>query len=80
MKVRIDVMLKNGVLDPQGKAVGHALETLGHTNVTDVRIGRVIELDLQETDPARAEQTARTMAEKLLANMVIEDFRITLAA
>jgi phosphoribosylformylglycinamidine synthase len=76
MKVRVDVMLKNGVLDPQGKAIGHALETLGFKGMQDVRVGRVIELDLAETDAAKARQTAESMAQKLLANQVIEDFRV----
>ena len=78
MKVRIDVMLKNGVLDPQGKAVGHALANLGFAGVQDVRIGKVIELDLAETDPAQATAAAKAMAEKLLANLVIEDFKVSI--
>jgi len=77
MKVRIDVMLKNGVLDPQGKAVGHALGTLGFQGVGEVRVGRTIELDLTASTPEAAKEQAKAMAEKLLANLVIEDFRIT---
>jgi phosphoribosylformylglycinamidine synthase len=76
MKVRVDVMLKEGVLDPQGKAIGHALGTLGFKGVGEVRAGKVIELDLEETNPDKAKETAKTMAEKLLANRVIEDYRI----
>ena len=77
MKLRIDVMLKNGVLDPQGKAIGHALATLGFDGVQDVRAGKVIELELAETDAAKAQTAAKAMAEKLLANQVIEDFRVS---
>jgi phosphoribosylformylglycinamidine synthase subunit PurS len=77
MKVRVDVMLKNGVLDPQGKAIGHALGNLGFNGIGDVRAGKVIELDLSETDSAKAVETAKKMAEKLLANLVIEDFKVS---
>ena len=73
MKVRILVSLKPGVLDPQGRAVHHALEGLGFTGVEDVRVGRAIELTVADgTDDA----TLREMCEKLLANMVIENYRI----
>ncbi|MBE7619009.1 phosphoribosylformylglycinamidine synthase subunit PurS [Gluconacetobacter entanii] len=74
MKVRVTVMLKDGVLDPQGKAVEHALHVLDFKNVGDVRIGRVIDLELSESDPARAIVQANEMARALLANLVIEDF------
>ncbi|MEL6678625.1 MAG: phosphoribosylformylglycinamidine synthase subunit PurS [Pseudomonadota bacterium] len=77
MKVRVDVVLKAGVLDPQGEAVRHALGTLGFDGVNGVRQGKVIELDLAETDAGAAEAQARAMCEKLLANTVIEDYRIT---
>jgi phosphoribosylformylglycinamidine synthase len=80
MKLRIDVMLKNGVLDPQGKAVGHALGTLGFTGIEGVRVGKVIELNTAETDPQKATAQATEMAEKLLANLVIEDYRIAIVA
>ncbi len=76
MKARVTVMPKAGVLDPQGKAIGHALESLGFGGVGEVRAGKVIELDLAETDPARARQAAEEMARKLLANTVIESFRV----
>jgi len=76
MKARIYVMPKAGVLDPQGKAIGHALEGLGFGGVHHVRAGKVIELDLAETDPAKAKQIAEDMARKLLANTVIESFRV----
>lgn len=77
MKIRVDVMLKEGVLDPQGKAIGHALSTLGFDGVGEVRAGKVIELDLSESNPEKAKEAAKRMAEKLLANQVIEDFRVS---
>jgi phosphoribosylformylglycinamidine synthase len=73
-------MLKEGVLDPQGKAIGHALGTLGFTGVNDVRAGKLIVLDLAETDPAKAQAAAEDMARKLLANTVIESFRVAVQA
>ena len=79
MKARVHVMLKTGVLDPQGEAVRHALGALGFEGVEAVRQGKVIELDLAETDPARAEETLTQMCEKLLANTVIEDYAVELA-
>ena len=80
MNVRVDVVLKSGVLDPQGEAVRHALGTLGFDGVNGVRQGKVIELDLAETDADAAEAQAKAMCEKLLANTVIEDYRITVPA
>ncbi|PHK94513.1 phosphoribosylformylglycinamidine synthase [Pseudoroseomonas rhizosphaerae] len=79
MKLIVTVMPKNGVLDPQGKAIEHALGTLGFEAVGEVRTGKVIELELAETDPARARAQAEEMARKLLANTVIESFRVELA-
>ena len=76
MKARVFVTLKNGVLDPQGEAIRHALGTLGFQGVEAVRQGKVIELDLAETDPAKAEAAARAMCDKLLANTVIENYRV----
>jgi phosphoribosylformylglycinamidine synthase PurS subunit len=76
----VTVMLKEGVLDPQGKAIGHALGTLGFTGVNDVRAGKLIVLDLAETDPAKAQAVAEDMARKLLANTVIESFRVAVQA
>jgi phosphoribosylformylglycinamidine synthase subunit PurS len=76
----VTVMLKEGVLDPQGRAIGQALGTLGFTGVTDVRAGKVIVLDLAETDPAKAQAAAEDMARKLLANTVIESFRVAVQA
>ncbi|MBI3418589.1 MAG: phosphoribosylformylglycinamidine synthase subunit PurS [Proteobacteria bacterium] len=78
MKARIDVILKDGVLDPQGKAIHQALRHLGFEKVREVRQGKVIEIDLDETDKNRALSGLKTMSEKLLANQVIENYRITL--
>jgi phosphoribosylformylglycinamidine synthase PurS subunit len=76
VKAVVTVMLKAGVLDPQGKAIQHALHTLGFAGVGDVRAGKVIELKLTETDPGKARAEAEEMARKLLANTVIESFRV----
>ena len=73
MKTRVFVTLKKGVLDPQGKAIHHALEGLGFSGVNDVRAGKLIELDL---DPEVSEEQVEEMCRKLLANTVIENFRI----
>ena len=77
MKATVTVMLKHGVLDPQGKAIQHALHTLGFSGVGEVRAGKVIELELTETDPGKARAEAEEMARKLLANTVIEIFRVS---
>ena len=76
MKARVVVTLKRSVLDPQGQAVSRALSSLGFSEVQGVRLGKVIELDLAETDPARARERLSAMCEKLLANTVIEEYRI----
>ena len=76
MKAHIHVTLKNGVLDPQGKAVEHALGSLGFDGVDNVRQGKFIELNLTETDPAKAEAKANDMCKKLLANTVIENYSV----
>jgi phosphoribosylformylglycinamidine synthase subunit PurS len=73
MKARIFVTLKNGVLDPQGKAIHHALEGLGFAGVNDVRAGKVIELDIADDT---SDATLDEMCKKLLANTVIENYRI----
>jgi phosphoribosylformylglycinamidine synthase subunit PurS len=73
MKTRVYVTLKNGVLDPQGKAIHHALEGLGFSGVNDVRAGKLIELDLSENV---SEGDVEAMCRKLLANTVIENYRI----
>ena len=79
MKARVFVMPKAGVLDPQGKAIGHALEGLGFAGVGEVRAGKVIEVELNEPDPVRAVAQAEDMARRLLANTVIESFRVEIA-
>ena len=76
MKATVTVMLKDGVLDPQGRAIGHALHSLGFAGVGEVRAGKVIELDLNATDPAAAKLEAEAMARRLLANTVIERFHV----
>ncbi|MEO6300998.1 MAG: phosphoribosylformylglycinamidine synthase subunit PurS [Paracoccaceae bacterium] len=76
MKARVTVMLKSGVLDVQGEAVRFALGTLGFGGVNGVRQGKLIELDLIETDRDAAEASVKAMCEKLLANTVIEGYRI----
>jgi phosphoribosylformylglycinamidine synthase subunit PurS len=79
MRARIHVKLKPGVLDPQGKAIGNALKSLGYTGVEEVRQGKLIELDLAESDPVRARDQIQAMCKQLLANPVIEDYTIELA-
>ncbi|TNF14614.1 MAG: phosphoribosylformylglycinamidine synthase subunit PurS [Rhodobacteraceae bacterium] len=79
MKARVHVMLKDGVLDPQGEAVRHALDHMGFGGVEAVRQGKVIELDLAATDKAAAEAEVKDMCEKLLANTVIEKYTIEIA-
>ena len=76
MKARIHITLKNGVLDPQGKAIEHALGGLGFGGVDSVRQGKFIEIELTETDPGKARDAADAMCQRLLANVVIEDYRI----
>ncbi len=76
MKAVVTVMLKEGVLDPQGKAIGHALGVLGFTGVGEVRVGKRIELDLAENDPEAARKSAEDMGRSLLANLVIESFKV----
>ncbi len=79
MKARVQVMLKDGVLDPQGEAVRHALASLGFGGVEGVRQGKLIELELSATDRAAAEAEVRAMCEKLLANTVIERYSVEIA-
>jgi len=78
VKAKVHVTLKNGVLDPQGKAIQHTLSSLGFDGVNDVRQGKFLELDLVETDAAKAEAALTEMCEKLLANTVIENYDIEL--
>jgi len=80
MKARVFVTLKNGVLDPQGKAIGHALNNLGFGSVGDVRQGKVIDIELEEKDQAKARAELKDMCEKLLANTIIEKYEIELKA
>lgn len=79
MKAKIKVTLKNGVLDPQGKAIEGALGSLGFAGVDGVRQGKYFEIDLSETDRAKAEAQVKAMCEKLIANTVIENYSIELA-
>ncbi|MEQ9258533.1 MAG: phosphoribosylformylglycinamidine synthase subunit PurS [Roseovarius sp.] len=79
MKARVHIMLKTGVLDVQGEAVRHALGQLGFDGVEGVRQGKVIELDLAETDRKSAEEAVEKMCEKLLANTVIESYSVEIA-
>jgi phosphoribosylformylglycinamidine synthase len=80
MKARVFVTLKNGVLDPQGKAIGHALNNLGFHQVGEVRQGKVIDIELAERDEPSAREHLKEMCEKLLANTVIEKYEIELTA
>ena len=73
MKVRVYVSLKNGVLDPQGRAIQHSLEGLGFSGVKDVRAGRLIELDVEDSV---SDEALDEMCRKLLANQVIENYRV----
>ena len=75
MRVKIFVSLKNGVLDPQGKAIERSLHTLGYDEAHDVRVGKYLELDVDASSQAAAELRIREMCDKLLANTVIEDYR-----
>jgi phosphoribosylformylglycinamidine synthase subunit PurS len=79
IKARVTVTLKNGVLDPQGKAIEGALGALGFGGVGHVRQGKVFDLELHTTDRAQAENDAKAMCEKLLANTVIEDYSVEIA-
>ncbi|MBO6635908.1 MAG: phosphoribosylformylglycinamidine synthase subunit PurS [Parvibaculum sp.] len=78
MTARIKVTLKNGVLDPQGKAIEGALGSLGFSGVAGVRQGKLFEVELDETDPAKARAALEEMSKKLLANTVIENYAVEL--
>ncbi len=78
MKARITVTLKNGVLDPQGKAIEHALSGLGFGGVGSVRQGKVFDVELAAEDRSKAEADLKAMCDKLLANTVIENYSVTL--
>ena len=79
MKAKVHITLKPGVLDPQGKAVQHALGSLGFSGVDEVRQGKYIEIDLQETDAQSARAHVEDMCKKLLANTVIENYSIDIS-
>ena len=76
MKIKVIVTLKSGVLDPQGKAIQQTLNGMGFANVKDVRQGKYFDLDINENDEQKAKQSAEEICKKLLANQVIEDFKI----
>ena len=76
MKFSVTVTLKKDVLDPQGKVVSQTLKNMGMTNLTQLRQGKFFEIDLNEEDPAKAQSQVKEMCEKLLANQIIEDFKI----
>ncbi len=78
MRARVFVTLKPGVLDPAGKAVEQGLHALGYAETLGVRLGKYLELELEETDPARAKVRVEEMCKKLLANTVVENFRVEL--
>lgn len=78
MKARIHITPKNGVLDPQGNAIAHALVGLGYEGVGEVRQGKVIEIDLEEADADKAREAVEAMCTDLLANTVIEDYEISI--
>lgn len=79
MKAKVHVTLKSGVLDPQGRAIQHALGVMGFDGVKDVRQGKLIEIELTETDKGKARASLDAMCQKLLANTVIENYAIDIA-
>ena len=79
MQAIVNIILKDGVLDPQGRAISHSLNDLGFNEVSDVRVGKQILLEIDEHDPARLRQRVARMCETLLANTVIEDYSIVVA-
>ena len=76
MKVKVVVTLKSGVLDPQGKAIQQTLNGMGFANIKDVRQGKYFDINIDESDEQKAKQSAEEICKKLLANQVIEDFKI----
>jgi phosphoribosylformylglycinamidine synthase len=78
VKAKIHVTLKQGILDPQGKAIEHALDSLGFKNAGNVRVGKYMEVDLDEKDRVKAEAQVKAMCEKLLANTIVEEYRYEL--
>ena len=75
MKAKIHVTLKQGILDPQGKAIEHALDSLGFKNAGNVRVGKYMELEVDEADRSKAEKLVKAMCEKLLANTIVEEYK-----
>ena len=80
LKAKVYVTLKSGVLDPQGKAIQHSVGLLGYGGIADVRQGKYFEVALEETDEARARETAERMAKDVLSNPIIEDYRVEIEA
>ena len=78
MQAIVNIILKDGVLDPQGRAISHSLNDLGFNEVSDVRVGKQILLEVEESDPARLRQRVARMCETLLSNTVIEDYSIVI--
>ncbi len=78
MKAKIHVTLKQGILDPQGKAIEHALDSLGFKNTANMRVGKYMEVDVNEPDRVKVDSQVKAMCEKLLANTVIEEYRYEL--
>ena len=76
MKIKVIVTLKKGVLDPQGKAIQQTLDGMGFSNVDEVRQGKYFEIDVKESDPKKAKDLVEDMCKKLLANLVIENYKI----
>ncbi len=77
---RVFVMPKKAILDPQGKAIEHALDSLGFKNAANVRVGKYMEVDVNETDKVKAEAQVKQMCEKLLANTIVEEYRYEITA
>jgi phosphoribosylformylglycinamidine synthase subunit PurS len=78
VKAKIHVTLKPGILDPQGKAIEHALDSMGFKNAGNVRVGKYMEVDVNETDKVKADAAVKSMCEKLLANTIVEEYRYEL--
>ena len=76
MKIKVIVTLKNGVLDPQGKAIQQTLNGMGYSNINDVRQGKYFDIEINENDEKEAKKKAEEMCKKLLANLVIEDYKV----
>jgi phosphoribosylformylglycinamidine synthase subunit PurS len=78
VKAKIHVTLKQGILDPQGKAIEHALDSLGFKNTSNVRVGKYMEVDVDEMDKTKADAAVKAMCEKLLANTIVEEYQYEL--